>query len=97
MSLSFIQASVMSGKMAISAEMAKPGSNGCHSCDGDDYGGADTGTCTAVCGPAAQGLMSGELLTLPSASRTGFQVARLLLSGQFHSPDHGPPKILTLG
>ena len=46
---------------------------------------------------AAQGLMSGELQTLPSASRTGFQVAHLRVSGQSHSPDHGPPKTLTLG
>ena len=28
---------------------------------------------------------------------TGLQVARLHLGGQFHSPDHGPPKILILG
>jgi hypothetical protein len=40
--------------------------------------------------------MPGELLTLPSASRTDFQVVRLHLNGQFHTPDHGPPKILIL-
>ena len=40
--------------------------------------------------------MPEELLALPSASQTDFQIGGLRLSGQFHSPDHGPPKILTL-
>jgi hypothetical protein len=56
----------------------------------------DAGTCLAVCGSAARGLMPGKLLTLPSTSCADFPIARLHLSGQLHSPDHGPPKILTL-
>jgi hypothetical protein len=56
-----------------------------------------TGTCPVLCGAAAQGLISGELLTLPSASRTAFQIAQQLVSGRSHTPDHGPPKTLTLG
>ena len=97
MSLSVVQGSVMAAEMAIAADDAHHGPSGCDGCGGGDHNDMNAGTCLAACGPAAQGLMPGELLTLPSASRTGFQVARLHLSSQFHSPDHGPPKILILG
>jgi hypothetical protein len=96
MSLSFVQGGVMAAEMAVAAHDAHHGPSGCGGCGGGDHQGMDAGTCMAVCGPVAQGLMPGELLTPPSASRMGLQVARLHLSGQFHSPDHGPPKILTL-
>ena len=97
MSLSFVQGSVMAAEMAVAPDGAHHGSSGCDGCGGGDHKDMDAGTCLTVCGSAAQGLMSGELLPLPSASRTGFQVAQLLLSGQSHTPDHGPPKTLTLG
>jgi hypothetical protein len=95
MSLSFVQGSVMAAAMAVAADCAHHGPSGCDGCGDADHQGMDAGTCLVLCGIAAQGLMPGELLTLPSASRTGLQVARLDLSGQFHSPDHGPPKTLT--
>jgi hypothetical protein len=96
-SLSFVQGSVIAADMAVAADGAHHGPSGCDGCGAGDHNDMNAGTCLAVCVPVTQGLMSGELLTLPSASRTGFQVAQLLLSGQFHTPDHGPPKILTLG
>ena len=97
MSLSFVQGGVMAVETAFAADDAHHGPSGCDGCGGSDHEGMDAGTCLAVCGSATQGLMPGELLTLPSASRTDFQSTRLHLSGQFHSPDHGPPKILILG
>ena len=97
MSLSFVQGGVMAAEMAVAADDCSSRAGRLHGCGGGDHNDMNAGTCSAVCGPAAQGLMPGELLTLPSASRTGFQVARLHLSSQFHSPDHGPPKILILG
>jgi hypothetical protein len=97
MSLSFVQGGVMAAEMAVAADDTHHGPSDCHGCGGSDHEGMDAGTCLAVCGTAAQGLMPGGLLTLPSASRTDFQSTRLHLSGQFHSPDHGPPKILILG
>jgi len=97
MSLSFVQGSAMAATMAVAAGGGHHGSSGCDGCGGDDHKDMDAGTCLAVCGSAAQGLMFGELLSLPSASRIGFEIAPSFLSGQFHSPDHGPPKILTLG
>ena len=97
MSLSCAQGGVMAAEMAVAADDAHHGPGGCDGCGSGDHEGIDVGTCLAVCGTAAQGLMPGELLTLPSTSRADFQIARLHLSGQFHSPDHGPPKILTLG
>ena len=97
MSLSLVQGGVMAAEMAIAANDAHHGPSGCDGCGGGDHNDMNAATCLAACGPAAQGLMPGELLTLPLASRTGLQVARLHLSSQFHSPDHGPPKILTLG
>ena len=95
-SLSFVQGSLMAAEMALAADGGHHGPSGCDGCGGSDHEAMDAGTCLAVCGSATQGLMPGELLTLPSASRTDFQSTRLHLSGQFHSPDHGPPKILTL-
>jgi hypothetical protein len=93
MSLWFVQGSVMAAEMAVAADDARHGASGCDDCGGGNHEGMDAGTCLAVCGTAAQGLMPGELLTLPSTSRADFQIAQLRLSGQFHSPDHGPPKI----
>jgi hypothetical protein len=97
MSLSFVQGSVMAVAMSVATDGALHGSSGCDGCGGGDHKEMNADTCLTACGSAAQGLMSGELLRLPSASRTGFQVAQLLLSGQSHTPDHGPPKTLTLG
>ena len=97
MNLSFVQGGLMAAEMAVAADGAHHGSSGCDGCGSGDHKDMNAGTCFAVCGSAAQGLMSGELLTLPPASRASFQVARLVLGGRSHSPDHGPPKILTLG
>jgi hypothetical protein len=97
MSLSFVQGGVMAAAIAVAADGAHHGSSGCDGCGGGDHKDMKSGTCLAVCGSAAQGLMSAEPLTLSSASRTDFQVAYLRISGQSHTPDHGPPKTLTLG
>jgi hypothetical protein len=97
MSLSFVQASVMAAAMAVAADGADHGSSGCDACGGGDHNDMDAGTCLTVCASAAQGLMSGELLTPPSASRMVYQIAQQLVSGRSHTPDHGPPKTLTLG
>jgi hypothetical protein len=97
MSLSFVQSSVTAAKMTVAADGADHGPRGCDGCGGGDHKDINAGTCLAVCGFAAQGLVSGELLTLPSASQTVFLVADLLIVGQSDSPDHGPPKVLILG
>jgi hypothetical protein len=97
MSLSFVQGSMMAAGMVVAPAGAHDGSSGCNGCGGGNHNDMSAGTCLTVCAFAAQGLMPGELTTVPSASRAGFQVAQLLLSGQSHHPDHGPPKILTLG
>jgi hypothetical protein len=97
MNLSFVGTSMMAAKMAVAANNGHHGPSNCNGCGGGDHKSAATGTCLFLCGSAAQGLVSGELLTLPLASRTGFQVAHLLVNDQSHSPDHGPPKPLTIG
>jgi hypothetical protein len=97
MSLSCAQGGVMAAEMTVAADDAHHGPGGCGGCRSGDHEGIDAGICLAVCGTGGQGLIPGELLTVPSASRTDFQIARVRLSGQFYSPDHGPPKILTLG
>jgi hypothetical protein len=96
MSLSVVQGGLMAAEMAVAADGADHGAGGCDGCGGGDHQGMDAGTCLTVCGTTAQGLMPGELLTLPSGSGTSLQVARPHLSSQFHSPEHGPPKLLTL-
>jgi hypothetical protein len=96
MSLSFVQGGVMAAEMAVAADGAHHGTSGCDGCGGSDHE-ADAGVCLSVCGSAAQGLLPGEPAALPAASKASFQVARVLLGGRSHSPDHGPPKILALG
>jgi hypothetical protein len=97
MSLSFVQGSMMAAGMVVAPAGAHDGPSGCNGCGGGDHDDMNAGTCLTVCASAAQGLISSDLLPLLSASQAGVQIAQLLLSGQFHSPDHGPPKILTLG
>jgi hypothetical protein len=97
MSLSFVQGGVMATEMAVAADGAQHAPGECDSCGGGDHRGMNASTCLALCGIVVQGLMPGELLTPPSAYRAVLQFARLNLSGQFHSPDHGPPKLLILG
>jgi hypothetical protein len=92
MSLSSMQGGVMAAEMAIAADGVHHEPSGCHGCGGGDHEAMDAGTCLAVCGTAAQVLIPGELLTLPSASRAALQLAPSLLSGQSHTPDHGPPR-----
>jgi hypothetical protein len=94
-SLSFSHASAMSAKMAL--EMTHPGSAGCHGGDGDDHGGVDTLGCLSLCASAAHGLLPGEPADPASASRAGFQMAHMLVTGHVSAPDHGPPKPLILG
>ena len=96
MSLSFVQGCLMAAEMAVSAEAAHPGPHGCDGC-GDGDRDLDASTCLSVCGSAAQGLLPGEPAALPPASQASFPAAWLVVGGRFHSPDHGPPKILTLG
>ena len=96
-SLSCAQGAPMVAAIALAANDAPHGPGGCGGCDGcGDHGGMDAGLCLAVCATPAQGLMPAEPLTLPPASRTEFQIDRLHVSGQLHSPEHGPPKILAL-
>jgi hypothetical protein len=97
MSRSLVQGGVMAAEMAIAADDSHHGPSGCNGCGRGDHNDMNAGTCLAACGPAAQGVMPGKLLALPPASRTDFQIARQHLSGQLHTPDHGPPKILILG
>ena len=96
-SVSFVQGSVMTAAMAVAADGAHHGPGDCDGCGGGDHKGAHAGTCLSVCGSAAQGLISGDPLTPPATSRTDFQLAHLLLTGETSRPDHGPPKIVTLG
>ena len=97
MSLSFVQGGLMSAEMAVSTHAGHAGASGCVGCSGGDDGETDAGMCLSVCGSAAQGMPPGEQAALPAASRAAFQAGYLVVGGRSHSPDHGPPKILTLG
>jgi hypothetical protein len=96
MSMSFVKGSVMAAEMAIFATSGDQGPSNCAGCGGSGHKNADAGICLSVCGSAAHVLMPADPAALPSASRTVFEGAHLLVSGQTSSPDHGPPKILTL-
>jgi hypothetical protein len=96
MSLSCATGGVLTGETTVAVDDTHHGPGDCDGCRSGDHEGIDAGICLVVCGIAAQGLMPGELLTLPSTSRADFQIAGLHLSGEFHSPEHGPPKISLL-
>src|ERR687892_708526 len=96
MSLSFVQGGLMAAEMAVSPQADHTGASDCNGCGGSDHK-ADAGMCLSMCGSAAHGMLPAEPLALSPASRASFQAVRLLLGGRSHSPDHGPPKILTLG
>lgn len=96
MSLFFVQASAMAAKMGIAASMTTSGSDCCQGCDGADSDGVDLSSCPAVCGAAVQGLPPAEHAHLPRASRAVFNTIDLVFDGRTNTPDHGPPKILTL-
>jgi hypothetical protein len=96
MSMSFVQGGLMAAELAVSAEAGHTGSSDCDGCGGSDHK-TDAGMCLSMCASAAQGILPGEPVALPPASRASFQVARLVLDGRSNSPDHGPPKTLTLG
>lgn len=97
MSLSFVQGSVMAAAMAVAADGAHHAPGDCDGCGGGDHMNADAGACLTLCGFAAQAMLRAEPVALPPASRAIFQVARLVIGGRSHRPDHGPPKPLTLG
>ena len=97
MSLSFVQGGLMSAEMAVSTEAGHAGPGGCDGCSGGEDGQTDAGMCLSVCGSAAHGMPPGEPPAQPAASRASFQAVHSLLGGRSHSPDHGPPRILTLG
>jgi hypothetical protein len=96
MSLSFVPGSVMAAEMAVAADGAHHGASGCDGCGGSDHH-TDAGMCLSVCGSAAHGMLPAEPAALLPASRASFQAVRLVFGGRSHSPDHGPPKIFTLG
>jgi hypothetical protein len=96
MSSSFVQGGLMAAEMAVAPEAGHTGSSDCDACGGGDHK-ADPGMCLSVCGSTAHGMLLIEPLALSPASQATFEAVRLLLGGRSHSPDHGPPKILTLG
>jgi hypothetical protein len=93
-SLSLVQGGLMAAEMAVSAEAAQPCPHGCDGCDETDL---DASTCLFACASAVQGLLPGESLALPPASRARFDVGYLVFGGRSHSPDPGPPKPIALG
>ena len=98
MSLSSVQGGLMAAEMAVSTGASHTGSSGCDGCSGGgDDGKTDAGMCLSVCGSTAQGMLPGEPAAMPAASAPSLQTSHLVLGGRSHSPDHGPPKILTLG
>ena len=95
MSVTFVQGGLMAAEMVVSAEGSAP--TGCDGCTGDDAGDADMLACQSVCSSAAHGLLPGEPAAPPAVLRTAFGLASSILDGRANRPDHGPPKILTLG
>jgi hypothetical protein len=84
----------MASELAVSADAGRSGCEGCD--DGDDCT-TDAGTCVSLCASAAQSVLPGDPIALPPTSRAARDAAVLILGGCSHSPEHGPPKLITLG
>jgi hypothetical protein len=95
--LAFVQGNLTAAEMAVSAEAAHPGPSGCDGCSGGHDCETDAGTCLSVCGSAAQGMLPGEPAALPPTSRASFEAVGLVPGGHSNRPEHGPPKLITLG
>jgi hypothetical protein len=93
MSVTLVQGGLMAAEMTIAAEPSGP--SGCDGCGG--VSDTDIGTCLSVCGSTAHGLLPVEPVALFPASRAGFQTDCPVPGGRTKMPDHGPPKISTLG
>lgn len=94
MSATSVQGGLMAAEMVVAAEASAPtGSGGCTG----DAGDADMLACQSVCGSAVHGLLPGEPAVSPAVLRTAFGPASFILDGRANRPDHGPPKIRTLG
>jgi hypothetical protein len=93
MSVAWVQGGLMAAEMTLGAEASDP--SDCHGCGGDSE--TDVGTCLSVCGSTAHGLLPLEPVALLSATRADSQTDCLVPGGRTKMPDHGPPKISTLG
>ena len=96
MSFSVVQGGLMAAEMAVSADAGHTGSSDCDGCGGSAHK-ADAAMCLAVCGSAAQALLTAEPMALPAASEASFQAVYLLVNGLSNNPDPGPPKTLIFG
>ena len=94
MSFTSVQGGLMAAEMIVSAEAS--GASGCDDCGGD-AGDAGALTCLSVCGLGGQGLLPGEPMATAALVRPIFRATSPLLGGRANRPDHGAPKILTLG
>jgi hypothetical protein len=95
--LALVHGSLLAAELVVSADADHPGPDGC---DGyrDGYACAiDTDTCLTHCTSAAQGLLPGEPIASPTASRAAFDAGGLIPAGRTNSPEHGPPKLLAPG
>lgn len=93
-SLSFVQSGLMAAGMAVAADH---GSVPCPDCGGGDDGAPDAGTCIAVCGSLSHALPVGGPAAPSETFRLAFQAGDLIRNGRSQRPDHGPPKLSTLG
>ena len=92
-----VQGGETAAETAAPAEPADCAALSCDGCGAGGHGEAGSGACLALCAAAAQAILPAELPAPPPASQAAFQAPAVSSDGRSYSPDHGPPKFLTLG
>jgi hypothetical protein len=95
-SLSLVHGSLMAAEQAVSTDAGHAGPGGCDGCDDGQDCATDSGTCLSQCASAVPGVLPGEPIASPPTSRAALDAAVLILGGCSQSPEHGPPKLVTL-
>jgi hypothetical protein len=96
LSLSAVQAGIMSVQMGIAAMLPESGPGECADCEGGDAL-VDVGLCLSVCGAAAHALLPGEPETPLPVRSVRLRPVDLPSVGHGATPDPGPPRALVLG
>jgi hypothetical protein len=96
LSLSPVQAGIMSAQMGTAAMLPEPGTHECAGCEGGD-GHLDIGSCLSVCGSATHALLPGEPAAPLSSCSARLRPGDPPTGGVVAAPEPDPPRALILG
>jgi hypothetical protein len=98
MSLSAVQATDMTAKMAMASDMGGPGNDGCQGCPaGGDDSGMKAMTCTPICVAPVMAVLPYAEPVMLVHKPVSFIAQYPLLRGRTSPPDPYPPRSIDIG